>query len=155
VYYGTNWLEKLCMSDLMIDIFSWSLHQHGQYIVYSLYLALINNGMTNMNKQLWRLKVPLKIKKFMWYLRKEVVLTKDNLVKCSWGDSKQCDFCLHDETTQHLFYDCYYTRFLWELTQIAFSIVPPHSVHHMFNTWTNQVGSKLRRQLISDTSTYY
>jgi hypothetical protein len=45
------------MSDLMIDIFSWSLHQHGQYIVYSLYLALINNGMTNMNKQLWRLKV--------------------------------------------------------------------------------------------------
>jgi hypothetical protein len=35
----------------------------------------------NMNKQLWKLKVPLKIKIFMWYLKKEVILTKDNLVR--------------------------------------------------------------------------
>jgi hypothetical protein len=34
-----------------------------------------------MNKQLWRLKVPLKIIIFMWYMRKEVVLTKDNLAR--------------------------------------------------------------------------
>jgi hypothetical protein len=27
------------------DVFSWNLHQHGQYTVCSLYLALINNGM--------------------------------------------------------------------------------------------------------------
>jgi hypothetical protein len=47
------------------DVFTWNLHQHGQYTVHSLYLALISNGMTNMNKQLWRLKIPLKIKKFM------------------------------------------------------------------------------------------
>jgi hypothetical protein len=60
-----------------------------------------------MNKQLWRLKVQLKIKIFMWYMRKEVVLTKDNLIKRIWGDSKQYYFCLHDETIQHLFYDCY------------------------------------------------
>jgi hypothetical protein len=31
-----------------------------------------------MNKQLWRLKVPLKIKIFMWHMRREVVVTKDN-----------------------------------------------------------------------------
>jgi hypothetical protein len=64
------------------DVFSWNLHQHGQYMIRSLYLTLINNGMTNnMHKQLWRLKVPLKIKKFMWYIKKEVVLTKNNLAK--------------------------------------------------------------------------
>jgi hypothetical protein len=65
------------------DVFSWNLHQHGQYTVHSLHLALINNGMANnMNKQLWRLKIPLKIKIFMWYMWKEVVLTtKDNLLK--------------------------------------------------------------------------
>jgi ABC-type proline/glycine betaine transport system permease subunit len=55
------------------DVFLWNLHQHGQYTVHSLYLALINNGMENMNKQLWRLEVPLKIKKFMWYMRTKVV----------------------------------------------------------------------------------
>jgi hypothetical protein len=40
----------------------------------------------------------------------------------------RCCFCLHDKTIQHLFYNCYYTRSLWGLTQIAFSITPPHSV---------------------------
>jgi hypothetical protein len=45
------------------------------YTVHSLYLALINNGTTHINKQLWRVKVPLKIKNFMWYMKKEVVLT--------------------------------------------------------------------------------
>jgi hypothetical protein len=34
-----------------------------------------------MNKQLWRLKEMLKIKIFMWYMRREVVLTKDNLTR--------------------------------------------------------------------------
>jgi hypothetical protein len=45
------------------------------------YLMLISNGVAHMNKQLWRLKVQLKIKIFMWYMRREVVLTKDNLVR--------------------------------------------------------------------------
>jgi hypothetical protein len=47
------------------DVFIWNLHQHGQFTVHSLYLTLINNGTSHMNKQLWRLKVPLKIKIFM------------------------------------------------------------------------------------------
>jgi hypothetical protein len=63
------------------DVFQWNLFQNGQYIVRSLYLALISNGVTNMNKQLWKLKIPLKIKKIMWYLKREVVLTKDNLAR--------------------------------------------------------------------------
>jgi hypothetical protein len=43
------------------DVFTWNLHQNGQYTVKSLYLALISNGVANINKQLWKLKVPLKI----------------------------------------------------------------------------------------------
>jgi hypothetical protein len=57
----------------------------------------------NMHKQVWRMKVPLKIKVFMWYMKKEVVLTEDNIAKHNWGGSKQCSFCLHNETMQHLF----------------------------------------------------
>jgi hypothetical protein len=62
-------------------VFIWNLHQHGQYTIHSLYLALISNRTTQMNKQLWWLKIPLKIKKFMWYMHKEAVLTKDNLAR--------------------------------------------------------------------------
>jgi hypothetical protein len=48
--------------------------------------------------------------------------------------SKQCSFYLHDESIQHLFFDWYYARFIWGLTQIAFSISPPQSMQHMFAT---------------------
>jgi hypothetical protein len=76
------------------DVFTWNLHQYGLYTVCSLYLTLINNGTARINKELWRVKVPLKIKIFVWYMKKEVVLTKDNLAKQNWGGSKQCRFCL-------------------------------------------------------------
>jgi hypothetical protein len=63
------------------DVFTWNLHQNGLYTVRSLYLALINNGTTCINKELWRVKVPLKIKIFIWYMKKVVVLIKDNLAR--------------------------------------------------------------------------
>jgi hypothetical protein len=62
-----------------VDVLVWNLHQHSQYTVNSLYLAQISNGVANMNKQLWMLKVPLRINVFMWYMKREVVLTKDYL----------------------------------------------------------------------------
>jgi hypothetical protein len=53
------------------DVFTWNLHQNSLYTVHSLYLILINNRtMTHINKQFWRVKVPLKIKIFMWYMKR-------------------------------------------------------------------------------------
>jgi hypothetical protein len=54
-------------------------------------------------KKLWKVRIPLKIKIFMWYVYKGVVVTKDNLAKCNWNGSKQCSFCCNDESIQHLF----------------------------------------------------
>jgi hypothetical protein len=61
------------------DIFSWNLHQSGQFSVRSMYLALINNGYIERNKFIWKLKIPLKIKSFMWYLFMGIVLKKRQL----------------------------------------------------------------------------
>jgi hypothetical protein len=46
---------------------------------------------------------------------------------------------------QHLFFEFHYARFLWGLTQIAFNISPSNNVQHMFGTWVNQAGGKLKR----------
>jgi hypothetical protein len=79
--------HELCASIVHIqlnqapDIFRWNYHQNGLFSVKSMYLALINNGYIDRNKFIWKLKMPLKIKIFMWYLLKGVVLTKDNLAK--------------------------------------------------------------------------
>jgi hypothetical protein len=39
-----------------------------------------NNGI-NVTHEIWHMKIPLKIKIFMWYLKREVILTKDNLAQ--------------------------------------------------------------------------
>jgi hypothetical protein len=50
---------------------------------------------TTYNNSLWKIKVPCKkvpckIKIFLWYLQKGVVLTKDNLAKRKWKRSMGC-----------------------------------------------------------------
>jgi hypothetical protein len=49
------------------------------FYVHSMYMALINIGIIEMNRNIWKLKMPLVIKIFMWCLHKGVVLTKYNL----------------------------------------------------------------------------
>jgi hypothetical protein len=82
-YYGLTWYGELCMCNWITrNMCSFRTYiQHGEFNVHSLCLSLINNRMANRNKELWRLKVPLKIKIFMWYMYKKVVMTKDNLAK--------------------------------------------------------------------------
>jgi hypothetical protein len=39
------------------------------------------------NKKIWKVKIPLKIKIFMWLMNQNTILTKDNLLKRNWqGD---------------------------------------------------------------------
>jgi hypothetical protein len=63
------------------DTFEWSLHQHDRFTVWSMYRALIIPHITPRRHHIWKLRIPLKIKVFMWYLIKNIVLTKDNLAK--------------------------------------------------------------------------
>ena len=62
------------------DRFVWGLHQNGLFSVKSMYRALLIAEVVPYNTLIWKLKLSLKIKVFMWYLYKGVVLTKDNLV---------------------------------------------------------------------------
>jgi len=81
------------------DIATWSLNKNGSYSVSSMYKFLTNTG-TNFPKQIWWVKVPLKTKVFMWFLKRGVILTKDNLAKRNWEGSKLCSFCSGHETNE-------------------------------------------------------
>ena len=71
------------------DEFIWTLDRKGEFSVKSHYLGLIHQNIPNTNKHLWKLKTPLKIKVFLWYLRKGVILTKDNLARRNWQGNQQ------------------------------------------------------------------
>jgi hypothetical protein len=77
-----------------LDEFCSNLHPNGKFSVGSLYKAIIQSDIpVNSNKKSWKMKIPLKIKIFGWYLRRGVILIKDNLVKRNWHGSTQCVFC--------------------------------------------------------------
>jgi hypothetical protein len=84
------------------DSFIWGFHQNGIFSVKSMYNALIADTRVVYSRTLWRLKIPLGIKIFMWYFNREVMLTKDNLARRNWNGNKLCSLCSQQETIHHL-----------------------------------------------------
>jgi len=72
------------------DTFVWALHSLGIFSVKLMYAALINNGV-RVSQDIWQIKIPTRIKVFLWYLKRGVVLTKDNLAKRNWLETQ--DVC--------------------------------------------------------------
>ncbi|KAG2638941.1 hypothetical protein PVAP13_2NG625850 [Panicum virgatum] len=48
------------------DTISWKLHNNGQFSVRSMYQKLINQQVPFRHKYIWKLKIPQKIKIFLW-----------------------------------------------------------------------------------------
>ena len=68
------------------------------------------------HKKLGKMKIPLF---FVWYVRKGIIVAKDNFVRRNWHDSTKCMFCHHDETTEHLLFHCKFPCSMWPVIQIA------------------------------------
>jgi hypothetical protein len=84
-----NWLNLV--KSLMViqltdepDSFSWHLTAFGIFSVKSLYAEYMNDYISYLKKYLWKLKVPLKFRIFMWFLHKKVLFTNDNLARRKW-----------------------------------------------------------------------
>jgi hypothetical protein len=104
-----------------------------------MYLDLLNGNTNYLQKYLWKMKVPLKIKIFMWFVHRKEILTKDNLIKRNWQGSSKCCFCDHEETVQHLFIHCPFAKIVWSIVRMALNLTPPLNINHLFGTWLNGV----------------
>ena len=136
-----NWLMHISLPNTQ-DVFVWGLTPSGIFTVKSMYLDLLNDQPNYMHKFIWKMKVPLKIKIFMWFLHRKVILTKDKLVKPNWHGNQKCCFCEQDESIQHLFFDCQFARIVWRLIHMSFSLAPSKTVTNLFGNWLKGI-SKL------------
>ena len=64
----------LILNDGM-DLFLWNLHENGLFILKSMYKHLVNNNI-NVTQEILHMKIPLKIKISMWYVKRGVILKK-------------------------------------------------------------------------------
>ena len=93
------------------------------------------------------MNVPLKIKIFMWFLYRRVLLTKDNLAKRNWQGCKTCCFCDKEESIQHLFISCPFAKILWRIIHMAFNIPSPKNITNLFGNWLYGVPKKEKVQI--------
>jgi hypothetical protein len=104
------------------DNFVWKLTTSGLFTVKSMYADLMNGHTVFLRKYIWKLKVPLKVKIFMWFLYHKVILTKDNLAKRNWNGCKKCAFCDSEESINHLFFHCPFAKLIWRTIHFTFNI---------------------------------
>jgi hypothetical protein len=93
----------------------WTLEKSGIFTVKSMYRFLFSWEVNSPNKKLWKSRIPLKVKIFMWLIQENAILTKDNLIKRNWQGDRRCYFCNSDENIDHLFFDCHLARYIWSL----------------------------------------
>jgi hypothetical protein len=81
--YWHNLVARVTNTRLTIldDKFIWGLHENGISSVKSMCLALISDNRVRFDLTIWKLSLSLKIKIFLWYLKREVVRTKGNLIR--------------------------------------------------------------------------
>jgi hypothetical protein len=86
-------------------------------------------------QDIWKMKVPLKIKVFMWFLHQKVILTKDNLIRRQWISNEKCCFCDNKESIQHLFFECPLGKVIWRIIHVTFGLAPPKNITNLFGNW--------------------
>jgi hypothetical protein len=106
------------------DRLCWKLNDLGVFSVKSLYLDLMNGHTPFLRKYLWKLKIPLKIKIFMWFLDNKVLLTKDNLAKPNWCGCQRCYFSDSNETVERIFSNCPFSQIVWCMLYWSYNIPP-------------------------------
>jgi hypothetical protein len=100
-------------------------------------------------KFIWKIKMSLKVKVFMWLVSKNCILTKDNLMRRGWTRNSQCHFCSSEENMNYLLFNCTFARFVWQMVICAFGFVrPPESANDMLGEWINSFPGPLRKNIL-------
>jgi hypothetical protein len=100
------------------------------------------------NSFLWKIKLPVKVKKILWFLFKGMILTKDNLIKRNWHGSKNCCFCNNRETIQDLFFDYVLAQFVWRTLELTFGLKPPRNLVQMSTSWLQNIPTHDKKLII-------
>ena len=91
----------------------WDLCHNKKFSTKSVYKLLEKTVVGPNYKWLWKTKVPLKIRIFLWQLVQDAVPTRENMKKRKWLGNPCCSFCDQMETSNHLFFSCTTAKSVW------------------------------------------
>lgn len=76
------------------DQICWKWTKTGRFLVKSTYEHLTSNESGRSFTNIWKAKIPYKIKKILWLMEQGAVLTKDNMIKRNWNGDPPADSVL-------------------------------------------------------------
>ena len=96
------------------DSLIWALEPSGKLSSKSLYRFMVNpGGVDGRMVDLWEIKLPLKIKVFLWMLWHDRVQIGEQLKRRKSKHSEFCKYYGRLETRDHLFFNCSITQMIW------------------------------------------
>ena len=101
------------------DVVSWRLNASGKFSVNSLYRALARGTHEQVATGLWKARLPLKIKIFIWQLCLDKLPTSVNIAKRNGLPNGSCAVWGEPETANHVFFHCHMARFAWTAVREA------------------------------------
>ncbi|XP_074342398.1 uncharacterized protein LOC141679917 [Apium graveolens] len=103
------------------DSWYWRREKMGQYSVRSAYAALnesreVTHASDNSGfwRKIWNLKIPLKVKHFLWRALTGCLPTKEQLLSRRVAVIEQCPVCnLESDTVSHILITCPFAKLCW------------------------------------------
>jgi hypothetical protein len=117
----------------------WNWEKSGSFSVKSTYKHLFSDESNEPNKRIWRAKIPLKIKLFMWLVFQNAILTKDNLLRRGWSGDEKCMFCSCDESITHLFFECSMAKYVWSMVAMVVGADCRPTTFEQFWVWVKKI----------------
>jgi hypothetical protein len=84
---------------------------------------------------IWKAKIPLNIKIYIWMVAQKAILTKDNMIVRGWQGDPGCNFCGSLETVDHLLFSCPIAKVVWGLFAICFNQSTRPGSYEEFWSW--------------------
>ena len=105
------------LDDTSEDKITWTLESSGEYSAKSAYAVQFAGQISsNYPALIWNVWAPPKCKFFVWLLLQDRLWTAARLQLRGWKNNYSCALCERNlETAQHLYFECPYSRLVWQL----------------------------------------
>ena len=102
------------------DTVVWELEKSGEYSTKSMYRWLTFGGVSDPQlKKIWKLKMPTKIKIFVWQVIYDRSPTREQILIRHGPTLGKCPLCDDLETLDHLLFICPVAVFVWSVIREA------------------------------------
>lgn len=133
---GSRYLNDIPLTS-EIDSVKWALDKSKSFTSKSLYRFLFGSGVSSrVAGFVWKSKLPLKIKFFLWQIFNNKLPVTKSLTKRGWLGNKLCCLCECLEDVDHVLFKCHLAKVVWGMFQeISHLQIPPRSVKDFSSYW--------------------